>query len=299
MNINFNIEKDVPLLIVLGQSNAHGYGTKLPADEQITVPMKNVFGLSCDYNQTFMLEEVRWSGFVTHDMNLGETMNHTFCLAERVARMWQNDIDNGKELPNLYIIQISISGQGIAENEAEGSNMWYPHRTAILNKGESGEADISLYPLTMHILTSVLRDITDMGKNPKIIGLHWNQWETEVWTGGDAIVNAESNYSELFGGFSHLIKDMFGVDFPLYLYYPISEIYENPNGLKAMQDLFMDFQEKNDNIEVIDIRKSSLYDDRKPNKGIFGEDCVHYSPSAHSWFAEYQYKKIFGQENNS
>ncbi len=38
------------------------------------------------------------------------------------------------------------------------------------------------------------------GKNPVILGMHWNQWETEVDTGGEAVEHAGENFAGVFGG---------------------------------------------------------------------------------------------------
>lgn len=82
-------ETDAPVLFVFGQSNAHGNGARLPESEKITEPLANVFGLHRRYNQAYGLKDVVWSGFVTEGMNLGETQDHTCCLAESFAKIWQ------------------------------------------------------------------------------------------------------------------------------------------------------------------------------------------------------------------
>ena len=104
-------KNSAPILVVLGQSNAHAHATKLPDDEIIRTPLKNVHGLSREYNQAYGLDDVTWTGFTTGGMNLGETQDDTCCLANVFAAKWQKAIDDGAELPDLYIIQISnVSG---------------------------------------------------------------------------------------------------------------------------------------------------------------------------------------------
>ena len=64
------------------RSEASGIG-------KITEPLANVFGLHRRYNQAYGLKDVVWSGFVTEGMNLGETQDHTCCLSESFAKIWQ------------------------------------------------------------------------------------------------------------------------------------------------------------------------------------------------------------------
>lgn len=173
---------DAPILIVFGQSNAHGHGTHLPSNEEIRVPLTNVFGLDCEHNQAYGLKNVIWSGFVTEGMNLGETQNHTYCLAESFARLWQQKTDEGEPLPPLYIIQISVGAMGIAELEKDNLNMWWKKRPPVMKPGTWEELNISLYPLAIQILSLAIKNLKAAGKNPIIIGLHWNQWETEIYT---------------------------------------------------------------------------------------------------------------------
>ena len=284
--MNQELKQNVPILIVCGQSNAHGHGTQLEEYKKIMVPLKNVWGLGCEYNQAYNLSQVKWSGFVSYGMNLGEVQDHTYCLATEFARKWQHSIDSGMKLPDLYIIQISIGGQGIAAQEKNNCNMWYPHRPKVMQKGALGSVDISLYPLAMEIFPLAMQSIRDAGHNPYEIGFHWNQWETEVDTGGDAIKQAKENYTELFNGF----RKALGQNFPLYLYRPLSDVYNNPTGVTYITELFSEFIKADENIKLIDLSQSDLFDAQCMDKGIFQKDLVHYTPKVQKWFAEYQWQ---------
>ena len=186
-------KNDAPLLIVMGQSNAHAHATRLPEDEIIRTPLKNVHGLSREFNQFYDLTDVTWSGFTTGGMNLGENQDDTCCLANVFAAKWQKAINEGADLPDLYVVQISVGGQGIAEFEVHGWNMWYSMRAPKLKPGVFGVCDISLYPLATDILSLAVMNLIAAGKKPRIIGLHWNQWETEADTGSKALNDAEAN----------------------------------------------------------------------------------------------------------
>lgn len=288
--MRFDPKTDAPLLVVMGQSNAHGHGTKLPQEEQITTPLSGVFGLARTENQAYGLTDVTWSGFCTGGMNLGETQDHTYCLAESFARKWQAAQDSGEELPPLYVVQISIGAQGIARVEKNGCNMWYPEREKCMRIGSLEGVDISLYPLATEILSLTVKNLLSAGKQPRVIGVHWNQWETEVDTGGDSIRDAESNYRRFFEGF----REAMGMDFPLWLYYPRSLVYQNPEGLAFMQELFTRFAKADERIRMMDPGQAPFFDASRPDQGIFMEDLVHYLPRTHRWFAEEQFRCMEG-----
>lgn len=286
------VKNSAPLLIVLGQSNAHAHATKLPEEEKITTPLKNVWGLSREYNQAFGLDDVTWTGFTTGGMNLGETQDHTCCLANIFAKRWQDAIDGGADLPDLYVIQISVGAQGVAEFERSG-NMWWPFHELVLKPGPLGECDIALYPLTTEILSLAMVNLTMQGKRPQVIGLHWNQWESEVHTGSKALNEAKANFENIFWGlFTALGSDKTGKNIPFYLYRALSENYE-PSRLDRMNVILDGFRDSLADCRIIDPRESSLYDDTPKTHGIFLPDGVHYTPETNSYFADCQWKDIF------
>lgn len=281
--------KKVLLLIVLGQSNAHGHGTLLSEKQKILQPLKNVYGLSRKYNQVEKPNRVIWSGYTSYGMNLGETQDHTWCLATELARMWQTEIDAGRTLPDLYIIQSSIGSQGVHCYEKKGRNMWYYNRPLVVHPGVLGEVNISLYPFTRRILKLAMRSLMErVDCMPEIAGLHWNQWETEVDTGDVAIDHAYENYWRLWEGFG----DALGTNYPLYLYRPLSDVYEKPEEVKKMNGIFEQFCQERENTKILDISKSDLWKGFEKNHGIFQEDGIHYSPEAHQWFARQQFEDL-------
>ena len=274
-------ENDAPLLIVFGQSNAHGHGTKLPPEERILSPLSNVFGLERRYNQAYDLKDVVWSGFRTEGMNLGETQDHTYCLAEGFARLWQKKTEEGFPLPPLFIIQISIGAMGIAEKERDGLNMWWPGRPKVMKSGMLSDVDISLYPLAVQILHLAVENLKRSGRNPRILGLHWNQWETEVDTGGEAVRNAPENYRRLFAGFRQAV----GIPCPIWLYRPLSNVYNNPEGVAAITGMFETLAGSGEDFYLMDLTRSGLWKPERKDKGIFQADLVHYLPEVHRYFA--------------
>ena len=284
-----------PILIVLGQSNAHAHATHLPEDEIIRTPLKNVWGLSREYNQAYGLDDVTWTGFTTGGMNLGETQDDTCCLANIFAKKWQHAIDSGCDLPDLYVIQISVGAQGVAQFEAHGANMWYAMRELILKPGPLGVCDISLYPLTTEILSIAYMNLMSAGKKPQVIGLHWNQWETECFTGSKALNDAKENYENLFWGlFTALGSDKTGKGIPFYLYRALSENYE-ASRVDRMNAILDGFADTLADCRILDLSKTELYDNTPKTHGIFMDDGVHYTPKAHRKFAELAWNDIFGE----
>ena len=289
--LEFDQKNDIALLLVFGQSNAHGHGTRMEPGQRILKGLPNVHGLARQANQAYDLTDVSWSNFLSQGMNLGETQDHTCCLANHFARLWQQHIDRGNRLglPDLYVIQISIGGQGIAEREDYG-NMWYPDRPKVLVGGSLGQVDISLYPLAVQIIAKSRQNLIRQGKKLRVLGLHWNQWETEVDTGGAAILDARQNYTDLFAGFRQALPE----DFTIYLYQLLSRAFNDLSGIRVIEKIFTDFVAKEEGYAMIDIRQADFYDPDQPDQGIFLADLVHYSCTAQSWFAEHFFYKLLG-----
>ena len=99
-------KKKAVIFVILGQSNAVGHALKMTEDDKVTTPMSHVWGLHRDQNQKLDLQKLQWSGYTTDGMNLGETQDHTYSIANCLAKNWQAHIDAGNEknLPDLYII---------------------------------------------------------------------------------------------------------------------------------------------------------------------------------------------------
>ena len=69
--------RDAALMILLGQSNAVGHGLPMAEEDKIKTPLKNVFGLARENNQSFDSQCLCWSGYTGAGMNLGETQDDT------------------------------------------------------------------------------------------------------------------------------------------------------------------------------------------------------------------------------
>lgn len=279
--------KDAAVFLLLGQSNAVGHILPMRQEDRILTPMKHVFGLSRTKNQSFDTERLHWSGYTSFDMNLGETQDHTYSVANCLAQTWENAINAGEALPELYIIHIAIGAQGLTEQF-----MWYPDRTRRLVPGPLGKADISLYPLTLHIL-SLLRDsFRDMGKTFEILGLHWRGGEE------DTTVPMQTLETELEGLYRRMIREFreaAGVPMPVMLHRIICKdraLDMDPTGasLQGMHVVNRTFErlcKACDQTRMFDVRKAPQYVENIRGNGVFLDiDCVHYTEAVNRWVAE-------------
>ena len=73
------------VFLLFGQSNAVGHGVPMEEGDKILLPMKNVFGLSREKNQSFDITNLSFSGYTSAGMNLGEEQDHTYSVANCLA----------------------------------------------------------------------------------------------------------------------------------------------------------------------------------------------------------------------
>jgi len=277
--------KKAAVFILLGQSNAVGHRIPMTEEDKITVPLKNVFGLHRDPNQSFDITELTWSGYTSAGMNLAEKQDDTYSVANCLAAKWQAAIDGGTSLPDLYIVQIAIGAQGITEEY-----MWYPHREKKLIPGKLGTVDISLYPFTTHILSLLPESLRRRGLEPKYVGLHWRGSENDMRpVGDDPSIPYRELFETLLTGFQQALK----AEPPITIHRLIfSEraIETNPTGtsntgMDQINQIFDALAAEDPNITVFDPRNAPHYiaDDRR--HGIFMQDAVHFNPETNDWVA--------------
>ena len=134
--------KKIAVFMLFGQSNAVGHAMPMEEKDYINEPLKNVFGLNREPNQSYDISELKFTGYTSFGMNLAETQDNTYSVANCLARRWQDEIDAGNpnNLPDLYIIHIAIGSQGLLD-------MWNMEREKVMKPGPLGTVDISMYPL--------------------------------------------------------------------------------------------------------------------------------------------------------
>lgn len=272
------------VFILLGQSNAVGHGTPMAEEDKIATPLKNVFGLHREQNQSFEMNKLTWSGYISSGMNLGETQDDTYSVANCLAAQWQARIDSGESLPDLYIVQIAIGAQGVMPRY-----MWYPGREKQLIPGKLGTAKISLYSFTRHIFSLLSQSFREMGKEYEIIGLHWRGGENDATVPAEEVrASLEEIYETLLAGFW---EDLGEVSVVLHrLACPDRMNVLDPTGgfLKTMHyinRLFEKLEAKYPNVSIFDPRNAPQFVPDEPGNGLFIKDKVHFTPQVNAWVA--------------
>jgi len=286
------------VFIILGQSNAVGHKVPMKEQDKILSPMKNVFGLCREFNQSFDNKFLTWGGYTSFGMNLAEEQDNTYSVPNFLASIWQNHIDEGNKnnLPDLYIIQIAIGAQGVREGA-----MWYPDRKEKLIPGKLGVVDISLFPYTKRIFALLDDSFKRQNKEYEIMCLHWR--------GGEGEVNAEQDY--LTKNLERIYKRIFD-DFNGILNYPPTVLHKlvcsdhmnrrDPTGEKLrkmcyINDVFLKLEKHYDNVTVFDPSKAPQFNSVIYGNGLFIEDCIHFTPEVNNWVAKCIFEKYCDEKN--
>ena len=273
------------VFILLGQSNAVGHGVPMEKEDYIIEPLKNVFGLNRKENQFLDAQKLTWSGYQSGGMNLGEEQDHTYSLANCLARQWQDRIDGGQELPDLYIVQIAIGAQGVT-----GKYMWNPRYEKKLIPGKLGTADISLFPFTCHILSLLDDSFREMEKDYEIMGIHWRGGEEDT-AEDPAMLERElaGIYREIFGAFWKILGKcplvLHSIHCPERMDF-LDVTGQAKRNMEYINDVFCSLAQEEENTSVFDVRKAPFFDPVSKGNGIFMADNVHYTPKTNHWVAQ-------------
>ena len=274
--------KKAAVFILLGQSNAVGHSLPMDEADKIVAPLTNVFGLSREENQSYTNAALTWSGYTSHGMNLAEEQDHTYSVANCLAQQWQDAIDGGVALPDLYIVQIAIGAQGITPGY-----MWHPDYPQILNPGKLGKVKMALTPFTTNILALLKDSIRARGAEPEIMGIHWRGGENDFYSGGEVYRPVlKPLYEQIFGSFYQAL----GEKVPTVLHKlvcferPVTE--QGLSNLHFINQVFDALAEENDNISVFDVRQAPYYVPGIPGEGLFKADFVHFTTEVNQWVAD-------------
>ncbi len=271
------------VFILFGQSNAVGHILPMAEEDKIKVPLKNIFGLSRAANQSYDNTSLTWEGYRSAGMNLAEEQDDTYSLANCLARQWQNAVDAGQDLPDLYIVHIAIGAQGVTENY-----MWYPDRAPKIVPGPLGVVDISLHPLATHILSLVCDYMAATGKDARYV-LHWRGGEEEMDVPMEKLGNLQEIYERLIGDWRTAV----GQNMPVVLHRIVA--YQHaidwaPNGVALerthyINGVFDALTVCNEHVSVFDPSTYPVYGADALHSGIFLEDDVHFTRDANEWIA--------------
>ncbi|MFD5922494.1 RICIN domain-containing protein [Kitasatospora sp. NPDC058201] len=293
--------KDAPVLIVLGQSNAEGWTAPLTdADQTKCRSLTNVKGLNRTDHRVVGATTATWSPYTCAGNNLGlehgaePKVGYNYNVASATALRWQRAIEGGTRLPDLNVIHIAWGSQGVLETEFGGNNRWWPDRDPT---------DIeSLFPLAMNTISNGLRALQENGKRPRIIGIHWNQWEAEAKNADTTVNGLQEALLKVLNPLRTITGD---TGAPIFLYRPRSRNYVEKYGevpTQRVTEALTTFIAKQpaphpyrmlDAADATTATGTSLYNaDTPPNYGIYA-DSVHYTPAVHEWFAAQQWKTVF------
>ena len=285
-------ETKAAVLFISGQSNATAHKQFLAEEDRVYRPMRNVWSLDRIPNQSFDIKDVTWSGWTSMGKNLGETQDHTASLAYFISKKWQAAIDEGKNLPDLYIVQISVGSQGII------NGMWNRDKERAIKPGILGEVDISLLPLALHINQLVMKNLTDAGKNPEVVGWHWLGCEQEIWN--EAYLR--DDFKERYDYHFDVLRESMGGDVPTYLYKVFVrcglERFHLPLESEDIINAEITRQANRIGARLIDPRECPLWNSGDElYYGILASDRAHYVPRVQEWFADNFMCEVLNENN--
>lgn len=282
-------KKNAAVFVLLGQSNAVGHALPMVEEDKVTEPMKNVFGLHRDQNQKMDLKELQWSGYTTGGMNLGESQDHTYSIANCLAKNWQAHVDAGneKELPDLYILHIAIGAEGVT-----GNYMWNPDREPVLIPGKLGTVNISLYPFSRQVFSLVDESFKKQDLDYEYVGLHWRGSENDI----NHILAGEVShqaFEEIYFTMMDTFNETLGTP-PVVLHEIVAKdrmMDTDPTGEKwqivgKMNQLFRDLGVKYPNVTTFDVRNFPGYDPSVRGAGMFKDDMIHFTEDVNKWVAQ-------------
>ena len=275
--------KKIAVFMLFGQSNATGHAMPMEEQDIIKEPLKNVFGFNREPNQSFDTEKLKPSGYTSYGMNLAENQDNTYSVANCLAKRWQSDIDNGVELPDLYIIHISIGSQGIY-------GMWNPDRPKKLIPGKLGDCDISMYPLAIHVLGLFKKYMEENELEADYVGIHWRGGEQEFWQG---IPQLEGRLKPLYIRLINGLREAVGAQTPFVFHrMPFVQVTKNadPTGkcfhsMNYINGVFEELANEIPKTSIFDVRRCPFYDENAWDFGIFRWDLIHYLGKTNDWVA--------------
>ncbi|MFE2726139.1 RICIN domain-containing protein [Kitasatospora sp. NPDC059327] len=284
---------DAPVLIVLGQSNAGGWAAPIRDATDLTQcqSFSHVKALNRTNNQRAGMTQATWSPYTCSGTNLGEEHNGglNYSVASATALHWERAVTAGTTLPDLNVIHLAWGSQGVQGNEPT-RNLWWPDR-------DPADA-ASLFPRAVNTIANGLRALREAGKQPRIIGIHWNQWEAEA--ANPATVNAGQVRQALLNVLEPLRTISGTPTTPVFLYRPRATVYDatrtryvteavtaiaggpTPHPYRLL-----------DAANATSATGTPLYQPNAPqNFGIFS-DGVHYTRAVQEWFADQQWRTVF------
>jgi hypothetical protein len=299
---------DAPIFIVLGQSNSYGHGlsttslswanVKMLNKTYLTTTVANVYDANPLIESNINLGASLWTTATNNlsDLNTGVNPTdstyyavNTFGInaATEFATLWQaNRVTYG--LPDLYVVLFGKGSQGMyLDGQQDG---WSPDRDATDSN--------SLYYRCIRTLSLVIENLKAQGKNPRIIGIHWNQWEAEALTdigenpaGAAPSLHSLMNFQRIVNGITYAVGNP-SVDFKFY--YPLSvNAVISPSRKADVIKSLDSITNTAANLTYMDIRRYSAYNPASsPLFGVFQSDGVHYLSGVYTFAAQEEFNRV-------
>lgn len=253
---------DVALAIFAGQSNSAGTQL-LDVSDYITTPLANVYAISAadeSYNQTTLA----WQGYASNNCQIGSGAgSHRVTTAYFIAKEWQRRVNSGENLPDLYIIHVAGASQGV---HGSTGGRWWPGRDDALTD--------SFYHLMRHLMSTAIKGMKLQGLTPRVLGVDWNQWESETTT-LESARGVSASFNSIIDGFSEAL----GCAAPFHFWRPRSRLYDESR-FQIIKDQVLALVASNPSrFSLIDAGgHPDFVESSVPasTQGIFRPDGVHY-----------------------
>ena len=274
-------QADAALLFVSGQSNASAHNQPLPENERICRPLKNVWALDRAENQNFTSDRVVWSGYTDAGKNLGETQDGTGTISHYIAAAWQQAIDAGAALPDLYIVHISVGSQGII------CGKWKMDMPEVAVPGDHLHCNIGLYKLALRTLSMASADLKCRFSHPVAIGWHWIGSESDADWGAWDTQDFRRQYDRFFDTQLEAIGMPCRVWFYkiVYQYVDMESRRKEPFRMEFVNCELRRQVHRLENAELVPTDESPLWNPSDTVRGVFCADGVHYLCRTQEWFA--------------
>lgn len=244
-------DDDVIMIFVMGQSNAKGSG------ENLAVPFTatNVFCLPLD-GTTFIPFDSTNRLF---SYSLGGTENIAYSPSYALAKNWQDRIDGGADLPDLYVVGVGQGSQGIDSSFSVALRGW-------ASNGHLPDKSVEAFNVALSALTT-------LGKRVYFAGTFWLQGETH----SDA---SAPKYLSNFMALYQLWKNTIGTDHFIWF----TKLTKDPTETATIQinkayDDFALYAQSRAGAYVFDMSQTDIF------PFTFGATLVHYNKAALDFMA--------------
>lgn len=252
-SIVFDTSTDVILIFIMGQSNAKGRAN----EEATPFTATNVFCLPLDGDSFIPFDNTNR----LYSYSLGSTTDTRYSPSYAIAKGWQDRINDGESLPDLYIVGVAKGGQGLDPSVSASTRAWS-------SKGLLPGKSVDAFKIS-------LRTLHTLGKSVYFAGTFWLQGERDS---NDDV--SASNYGANFSALYQLWKDTIGTDHFIW-FTKLTNNATTENTIKinnAFTD-FADYAQSRAGAYVFDASQSGISPFTTP-------DNIHYNEAALNWMGD-------------